>query len=124
MLHVSAARPAGKPQLHFVRHAVAIHVAVKVEIVAVGLADQDAIVERQDHARQHELFDEDAVPVENTVALARPVHRDAAAGGVLVGAVEIEHEGAHLRDEHPPMPSNATATGSWMIGSLTTSSSR
>ena len=103
MLQIPAARSAGEPQFLLVCHAVAVGVAVKIEIVRVRLTHEHPAIQWQDHARQHQPVDEDAMPVENAIAFARPVERDAARPGALVRAIEVPHEGTHLGDEHAPV---------------------
>lgn len=104
VLEIAATRPAGGPEFLLIRHAVAIGIAMEMQVVGIRLRHEQGTVERQDHARQHEPVDEDAVPVKNAVALAGPKHRDATVFLPLTGALEVVHEGPHLRHEHPSIP--------------------
>ena len=70
------------------------------DVVGVRDAHEHAIIERQDHARQHDVVEIDAVLVEDAVALGASCRRDAAHGVELIVAVDVLHVGAHLHDIH------------------------
>ena len=63
----SAAADAAEKHLPLVRDPIAVGVGQQHEIVGVGFVDQDALVERQDHARQQQTIREDCVPIELAV---------------------------------------------------------
>ena len=69
--------------------------------VSVGDVDQHAIIKRQDHARDEEVIEIDAVLVEHAIALGALVQRDATLRLVLASAVDVLHVGAHFHDIHP-----------------------
>jgi hypothetical protein len=52
VLHVAAARTTLEPLGLLVGYAITIAVPVDVEVIGIGLADDDAVVERQQDARQ------------------------------------------------------------------------
>ena len=101
MLQIAAARPALIHRLLFIAHAVAVRVLVEIDVVRVRLADQHAIGQRQQQARQLQLIGKDAMHVVFAIALARPMHRHAACAHQLVRAVDVAHVAAHLRDIEP-----------------------
>ena len=101
VLHVAAARAAVEPQGFLVRYAVAIAVAVDVEVVGVRLADDDAVIERQHDAREEQFVGEHGVPVVDAVAVGILMARHAAERLLFAGAVGVQHVGAHLGDVHP-----------------------
>ena len=101
MLKIAAARAALIHWLLFIAHTVAVGVLVEIDVVRVGLADQHAIGQRQQQARQLQLVGKDAMHVVLAIALARPMHGHAARAHQLVRAVDVAHVAAHLRDEEP-----------------------
>ncbi len=101
MLHVAAARAAVEPEGLLVRYAVTIAVAVDVEIIAICLGDDDAVIERQHDARQEKFVGEYRMPVVDAVAVGILMARNAAERLLLAGAVGVHHVGAHLGDVHP-----------------------
>ena len=88
--------------LLLVRHAVVVRVPVADDIVRVGLVDEDAVVvERDDHAREHDLVDEDGVLVVHAVASGALPARDAVGRFVLGRRIRVAHVTPELRDVHP-----------------------
>ena len=113
VLEIAALRSADEPGLLGIGDAVAVGVTVDEDVEGVGLVDEHAVVERQDHARQDHLVAEEDVLVELAVALGAFVPRDDADGVVLVLAIDVLHVGAELGDVHPAV----TVEG--QIGGLT-----
>ena len=70
VLKVATLGAALEPELLGIGHARPLGVAVDKDILRVGLVDEDAVVERQDHARQDELVAVDHVLVETAIALS------------------------------------------------------
>ena len=101
MLKIAAARSALIHGLLFIAHAIAVRVFVEIDVVRVGLADQHAIGEWQQQARQLQLVRKDAMHVVLAIALARPVHGHAARAHQFVRAIDVLHVAAHLRDVEP-----------------------
>src|SRR3954447_25145257 len=85
-----------------IRDAVAVGVAIGVDVLGVGLADEHAaIIQRLHLARQEQVIDEDGVLVVDAVAFGGFPAADAALGFHGFAAVDVEHVGAHLADvEH------------------------
>jgi len=104
MLQIAALPAAFHDEYLRVRHAVAVRVAVNVQILRVCFTDQQSVRQRQNHARQHELVDEHGVLVELAVALGGIMHRHAAQRRVLVLPVDLLHVGPHLGHEQPAVP--------------------
>ena len=69
MLQIAAARAALVKKLLLIRHPVTIGIAVGVQIERVRLADNQAVIQRQQNARQQQLIDEHRVLVELPVAV-------------------------------------------------------
>ena len=91
-------------QLLLVGDAVVVGVGVLVDLVGVRLHRQDGVaIERRDEARRRQLVDEHGVAIVDAVALRALVHADAAGRLLLAGRVRVEHVGAELGDEHPPV---------------------
>ena len=101
MLQIAAARPALIHGLLLIAHAVGVGVFVEIDVVRVGLADQHAIGEWQQQARQLQLVRKDAMHVVLAIALARPMHGHAARAHQFVRAIDVLHVAAHLRDVEP-----------------------
>jgi hypothetical protein len=100
VLEVSLARTSGVEEFLVVSDAIAVGVAVFIDIVGVRLLHEEAVAQREQDAWQHEAVDEHRVAIKDAVALRRPVHRDAADGGFLVRRVDIFHVGTHLGYKH------------------------
>ena len=100
VLEVAVLGTAHEPRLLGVGDAVAIGVAVDEDIKGVGLVDEHAVVERQDHARQDHLVAEEDVLVELAIALGALVTRDDADRVVLILSVDVLHVRAQLGDVH------------------------
>ena len=100
VLEVSILGSAHEPRLLGVGDTIAIGVAVDEDIEGVGLVDEHAVVERQDHARQDHLVAEEDVLVELAIALGALVTRDDADRVVLILAVDVLHVRAQLGDVH------------------------
>jgi len=91
-------------QLLFIRRAGIVCVTVGINIGVVGHADQNAIIQRQNHARQDEVVDEHRVPIVMPVAVRALPHGDAADRVFFVMGVQIEHVAAHLGNIHAAVP--------------------
>ena len=98
---VAALADAGEDDLALVGNAVAVGVAPLHQIVGVGFARQDdAVLERQDHARRDEAIDEDCALVVAAVTLGALPSADPADRLVLAAGVGVHHVADHLADIH------------------------
>ena len=79
---------------------IAILVLVGDELAGVGLGDHHAIIQRQHHARQHEVVDIGGRLVIDAIALGIGQHRDARFRLILALGIRIGHVGAHLAHQH------------------------
>ena len=98
VLEVAAAVAAFVDEDFLIGDAIAVGVAVGVEVEGVGLADEDAVVERLDHPREDELVDEDGAGLVGAVVVGVFEEDDTGGGIVLVFAVDVLHVGVHLGD--------------------------
>ena len=98
---VAALTDAGEDHLTLVGHAVAVGVAPFHQVVGVGFARQDdAILERQDHAGRDEAIDEHRALVVAAVTLGVLPSADPADRLVLAAGVGVHHVADHLADVH------------------------
>jgi hypothetical protein len=103
LLHVPAPARAdtGVEDLAPVGDAVAVRVHQQDDVIRVRLVGDDALVERQDHAREEQVVGEDGVAIVDAVFLRALVHADAACRFVLPAGVDVEHIAAELGDVEP-----------------------
>ena len=101
MLDIAIHRPTGEKEFSLIRNAISVDIPIRVEIGRVALADDDAIVERQDDPRQEQVIHEDTVPVHPAVAVGVFVQRDTTGPVELAGRVHILHVSPELGDVHP-----------------------
>ena len=77
VFEVASATAALVEKFFLIGHAVAVGVAVNIKVEGVGLADDQAVVERQQDARKQQFVDEDGGLVDLAVAVGVDVPRDA-----------------------------------------------
>ncbi len=100
-VRVAALPDAAEDDFPLVGDAIAVGVAPLDQIVGVGLArEDDAVLQRQDHARRHELVDEDGPLVVPSIALRAFPAADAADRLVLAAGGGVHHVADHLADIH------------------------
>ena len=116
VFEITALGAAEIPELLAVRHAVALGVAIDEDVHGVGLINEHAVVEGQDHARQEHLVAVDNVLVEITVTLGALVARDDADRIVLIVAINVLHVSAQFGDVHAAV----TVEGQvgWLLNSV------
>ena len=96
MLRIVPAQPVVGESRLLVAGAIAIGVAAKDQIGRN--ADQHALGQHRDRARQYQAVEEDIAPVHRAVAVLVLQHHDASDRGVLALARDVRHEAAHLDD--------------------------
>ena len=101
-VRVAALADSGEDDFALVGDAVAVGVGQLDEIVGVGFArEDDAVLERQDHARRHEVVGEHGVLVVAAVAFRALPPADAADRIVLAAGRGVHHVADELADVHP-----------------------
>ena len=101
VLKVATLGSARKPELLGIGHPRPLGVTVDEDVLGVGLIDENAVVEREHHARQDELVAVDQVLVEAAVTLSALMAGNDADGVVFILTVDFLHVGAELGDIHP-----------------------
>jgi hypothetical protein len=99
---VATLADAGEHDFALVGDAVAVGVGQLQQIVGVGLAGENhAILQRQDHARRHQLVGEHSALVVPAVAFRALPSRDPADRLMLPARLGVHHVADHLADIHP-----------------------
>ena len=98
VLHISPAFATFINFHFFIGDSVLIGVTVSPEVESVGHTDHDTVVQRQDHAREKQIVDEDRVLVINAISIGVLVTRDAGLWSLLAGGVRVLHVGAHFNN--------------------------
>ena len=100
MLEVAASPAALVPELLLIRDPISVVIRIGPEIKRVGLANDDLLLERQDHSRQDELVDKDRMLIHPAIPIG-VLHADNPRDRAeLVAAIDFLHIGPHLCDVH------------------------
>lgn len=100
VFQIAAAGPAVEPEFLFIRHAVAIGVAIDIEIERIGLADDDPIVQGKDDSWEKHVIHENGVAIVGAVAVGVLVARYAAGRLEFASGVCVLHISAHFGYVH------------------------
>ena len=100
MFEVAASPPALVPELLLIRDPISVMIRIGPEIKRVGLANDDLLLQRQDHSRQDKLIDKDRMLIHPAIPIG-VLHADNPRDRAkLVAAIDFLHIGPHLRDVH------------------------